>query len=212
MDVNEEVLKLTKAFYNHEIEHLNLYIEGFGGLFLSRTKDGMVMGYKDKNMQLGINDHVTVLFDEHELKGLHRKVIDVETDVYMTYGVDYFQSSDGNKKLMQDMQKRGDVPLVIKLLLPLIYRTLSWVFEGTHHRSARVLENSEARKLGMKPPCIYVKLGYVDRIFLPVYGKTILLQNLVNRFRFGEKPSGVFVEQDYPGSQITKHPRKRKKS
>ena len=212
MAVNENVLRLVRAFYNREIDDFSLYLEGFGGLFISRTKDGMVMGYKDKNKRLGIDDHVTVFFDKHGLKGLHRKVADAETNVYMKYDVEYFDSSQGIKKLVQDMQKRADVPLYMKPLLVLLYRGMEWAFEGTHLRSAKVLENSEARKLGMKPPCIYVKTGYVERLFFPLYDKTLVLETLINKFKFGESPSRVFSEQHYPGSQITKHPKKKKKS
>jgi len=205
MAVNGNVLRLVRAFYNGEVDDFSLYLEGFGGLFVSRTKDGMVMGYVDKNKRLGTDDHVTVFFDKHGLKELHRKVADAETDVYMKYTVDYFHSPQGIKKLVQDMQKRADVPFYMKMLLILVYRGLNSAFDETHLRSAKVLENSEAQKLGMKSPCIFVKTGYLLRLILPLYDKTLLLQNLFNSFKFGESPSKVFREQHFPGSQITKH-------
>jgi hypothetical protein len=76
--------------------------------------------------------------------------------------------------------------------------------------SAVILEDSYAKKLGMKSPCIYVKPGYLERLILPLYDKTVVMQTFAHTFRFGDKPSRGFVEQDFPGSRITKHPRKAK--
>jgi hypothetical protein len=211
MDVNEEVLELTREFENREIDHFSVYIEGFGGFFISRAKDGMVMGYADKNKQLGANDHVTVFFDRHGgLTGLHRKIIDAETDVYMTYNVDYFLSPEGIKKLLQSTQERADEPLYMKALMMLIYRQLNWASKRELHKNAMVLKNSEAQKIGVKPPCLYLRVGFVDRLFLFIYGRIILWLNFATMLRVGEIPSRMFVEQHYPGSQITKRPKKKK--
>lgn len=213
MALEEELSKWIKAFYNREIDTFSLYVEGFGGFFLRRTKDGMVIGYLDKNKHFGIDDHVTLFFDTHGLRGMHRKVTDADNVVYMKYNIDYFRSPDGIKKLLQDTQKRNDVPFRIEMLLALLYRTLNWVFDrGMHFRSLKILEDSEARKLGMKSPCIYVKPGYTERILLPIYNKIIQVQSSIHMRKFGKRPSEGFREQNFPGNQITKHPKKEKKT
>lgn len=212
MAASESVSKLVRTFYNREIDEFSVYLEGFGGIKISRTKDGLVSLFTDKNVRLGIDDHFTAFFDEHGFRGLHRKVADEETDVYMKYNVDYIQSPAGIRKLVQDMQKRKDTSIAMKLLLLVLYRGANWAFTETHSRSVKILKDSEATKLGMKSPCIYVKTRYVDRFLLPIYRKSLVFQNLIHRRRFKERPSKVFREQHYPGSEITKHPKKRKKS
>jgi len=212
MEINEGVLKLVGAFYNYEIDDLNLYIEGFGGLFLRRTKDAIVMGYTDKRKRFGKDDHVTLFVDNYQMRGLHRKVSDAETDVYMRYNIDYFQSPEGIRKLAQDMQKGTDVPIYMKPLLLLLYNVLNVMFHRAQSscRDIRILEDSEARRLGMKSPCIFAKLGYIERLTLPIYGDTIVLQSFIHALKFREKSSNGFTEQRFPGSHVTKHPRKEK--
>lgn len=214
MALNEDLSRLMRTFHNREIDDLSLYVEGFGGFFISRTKDGMIIGYKDKNKRFGTDDHMTIFFDESGLKGLHRKVADAKTDVYMKYNVDYFQSSKGTTKLVQDMQKRTDVPLYMKMLLVVLYRVIRAVYAVGFKSSvrAKILENSEARKLGMKSPCIYVKPEVIEKLFLPQYGKIIQLQNLIHMFKFGEKTTKGFREKHFPGIQVTKHPKKGKRN
>lgn len=206
----EELSRLLNAFYDRKIDDLSLYVEGFGGFFLSRTKDGVVIGYIDEDKRFGIDDHVTFLFDLQEVKGMHRKVIDENNVVYIKYNIDYFRSPDGIKKLLQDLQRRNDVPLSIKILLVPLYWILNWAFNrGMRYRSLKILVNSEARKLGMKPPCIYVKPGYTERFLLPIYNWIIRWQKHVIKRKFGKRTSDAFREQRYPGSHVTKYPKRK---
>jgi hypothetical protein len=209
MDENQ-VLKLMRAFYNHEIDDFNLYVEGFGGLFISRTKDGMVMGFVDKNKRFGPDDHVTVFFDRQGLKGLHRKVGDAGTDVYMTYNVEYFQSPEGIRKLVQDMQNKRDMPFYLKTLLMVLYKLMR-MFYGAGFKNAVILEEPDAQKLGMKSPCIFVRPGDLVSSTLPLYNWTIRFQRFLHMSKFGERLSEGFAEQHFPGSQIRKHSKRTKR-
>jgi len=193
-----------RSFYANRIEHITWYIEGFGGIFLSRAKDGMIVRYTEKNKRVGTDDHFTVLLDKQKVKGIHRKVSDDKTDVYMKYDSDYIFSSEGMRKFMQDMQKQSDMPLAMKLLLMILYRAANWASQGKHHRNIELLGNSEALKLGVKPPCIYVKLRYVDRFVFSLYSLMIAFQTSVYRYKFKERPSEGFREQKFVGSHITK--------
>lgn len=210
MTASTNLSKLIRSFYNREIDRFSLYVEGFGGFFISRTKDGMVMGFIDKKLLLGTDDHFTVFLDKSGLKGLHRKVTDIETDVYIRYNVDYIQSPEGVRHLIQDMRERRDVSMAVKLLLAFLYKVLDWVSKGTHYRSAEVLQDLEARKVGMKSPCIYVKLKHIDRVFFSVYGKMLQLQNRLQRLRYGKRTSKVFTEHKLPASQTSKRPKRMK--
>ena len=210
MGVNEDVFKLVESFYNREIDAFDMYLEGFGGVFVRRSKDGLVMGYADKRKRFAADDHYTIFFDRKKISGLHRKLADSETEVYMKYNVEYLQSTDGIRRLTQDMQKKSNMPLYMKLLLTLLYTPAIMAFQGSYKRcrEAEILQDSEARKIGMKSPCIYVRLGRLERLLLPLYDKAFLMESLVNRVMYGEKPSRGFREQNFPGSQITKHERK----
>jgi hypothetical protein len=71
LSFDKRVLEVVKTFHERRIDRLTVYVEGFGGLFLSRVKDGFVIGYIDKNKRFGIDDHVTVFYGEKGLEGLH---------------------------------------------------------------------------------------------------------------------------------------------
>jgi hypothetical protein len=164
----------------------------------------MVLGFTEKDKRIGIDDHVTVLLEEQKVKGIHRKVSDDKTDVYMRYGSDYIFSSEGMRKFVQDMQKQTNMPLAMKLLLMILYRAAIWASQGEHHRNIQLLDDSEALRLGVKPPCIYVKLRYVDRFIFSLYGKMITFQSFVYRYKFKKSPSEGFKEQKFVGTHITK--------
>jgi len=67
MAFKEDVLRLIRAFYNHEIDDFSLYMEGFGRFFISRTKNGMVIGYTDKNKHFGADDHSPQAFNNFHI-------------------------------------------------------------------------------------------------------------------------------------------------
>ncbi|MEM3572844.1 MAG: hypothetical protein QXW80_03945 [Candidatus Micrarchaeia archaeon] len=170
----------------------------------------MMIGYIDKNKHFGIDDHVTVLFNIYEVKSMHGKVIDQDTIVYMKYDVNYFSSPDGIKKLLQDMQKRNDISFRVKMVLLLIYQIVKWVFDrGCYSRDLRILKNSEARNLGMRSPCIYIKPVGTEKILLPIYNWIICWQSYILKRKFGKRTSITFKEQSFPGVRITKRPKRR---
>jgi hypothetical protein len=213
MDSNEERLKWAKAFCNREIRHFNVYVEGFGEIFIRRVKDGMVIGYRDKNKHFGIDDHVTILFDRHGIKDIHRTVGDISNVVFMKYNIDYFSSPDGIGKLLRDTQEQRGISFATKMLFVVVYKQFNRVFEeGLQVKSFRVLSDSEAQELGMKSPCVYVKAGYAERIlFLPLY--KIIMQLVSGAFmhRFGKKPTEGFIQQKYMGTHITKRQKRKEK-
>lgn len=211
LDVDRDFKRLMIDFYNREIDRFSVYLEGFGGISVSRTKDGMVAFYTDKNKKLGNEDHVTALFSKGGLISLHRKVSDKETDAFMRLDAGYFESYSGIEKLVQDMQKQTNMPLIAKLLYIPLYTIVIRFFEAKSV-SVRVLNDSEAEKLRMKSPCAYIKPAPVERLLLLIIGRNILLQNLVYLSRFGKKPTDAFREVRVLGTTVTKHPRKRNKS
>jgi hypothetical protein len=213
MDPNEERLKWAKAFCNREIRRFSVYVEGFGEIFIRRVKDGMVIGYRDKNKHFGINDHFTIFFDMHGVTDIHRTVGDASNVVYMKYNIDYFSSPDGIGKLLRDTQKQRGISFATKMLFVIVYKQFNRVFEeGLHVKSFRVLSDLEAQRLGTKSPCVYVKAGYAEQIlFLPLYKIIIQLVSGIFMHRFGKRPSEGFMEQKYMGTHITKHQERKEK-
>jgi hypothetical protein len=110
------------------------------------------------------------------------------------------------------MQRQSRMSLGLKIVLMLGYRLLNWSYETTHHKDFRVLKKSEAIDLGMKPPCIYVKLRSAAKLFFIPYGRIISLQARSHKWRFGESPSRGFLEQSFPGSKITKKRKKKERN
>jgi hypothetical protein len=208
MNFDQEILKLTYSFYQQEIDHFRLYIEGFGSLFVSRVKDGVVIGYKDRDKRFSEDDRVTIFFDnEKELKGIHRTVSDDKSEVYMKYAVEYFDSYKGVESLVRDMQLRPDTPSYMKLILMMLYTTFGF-FYRLGFRNAKLLDGLQARGIGMKTPCIYVEPKMVARIFLIPYAKILKSLSSMHKRRFGSVPTKGFIEQQVPGSKITKREKK----
>ncbi|MFQ6080487.1 MAG: hypothetical protein ACE5OW_02325 [Candidatus Bathyarchaeia archaeon] len=102
----KEVEELVKDFINGKERRFYLYVAGLGMFFYSRTSSGIVLGYVDDKLRVGLDDHVTLVLDrKYDLKGFHRKVLDKETEVRIDINVDYILSSDGLKKLVKDLDR-----------------------------------------------------------------------------------------------------------
>jgi hypothetical protein len=48
-NIDPYVLEVIYSFYTGRIRRLSLYAAGFGGFFVSRARDGMVIGYEDRS-------------------------------------------------------------------------------------------------------------------------------------------------------------------
>lgn len=210
MVVHKDASQLINAFKNGEIDRFSIYVEGLGGFFVSRSKDGFLFGCVDEKMREGKDDHSTVLWDEHgELKGFHRKISDDETDVYMKYDINYVLLPNGTKKLLQDISRNGETPFFAKVVQMLFYRTFKLVFERTWDENVRVLQGSEARKRGLKTPCFHVKPRNVDKMFFQLVRQSLIAQNrLLGRIH--AKPTDRFRERHLVGSIVTKRRKKKK--
>jgi hypothetical protein len=206
MDSDEASSKWLKAFYNREVTRFTVYLDGFGELFVRRIKDGMVIGYRDKNKHFGIDDHVTIFFDEHGVKDIHRTIGDKSIIVFMKYNIDYFNSPDGIGKLLRDAQEQEGISLGTKVVFMLAYWLLNRVFEGgLNTKIIKGLSDQEAQELGTESPCLYVKAGYAERILLlPIYKIAIQLVSGAFMYRFNRRPTDGFKEQKHMGIHITK--------
>ena len=210
MTAYKDASQLFNAFRNGETNRFSVYVEGVGGFFVSRSKDGIVFGSVDKRMKEAKDDHSTVLWDGYDkLKGFHRTVSDDEAVVNLKYDIDYVLSPNGIKKLLQDTSKKRETPLAMKVMLMLFYRALMLVFQRTWYKCVGVVGDSEARKLGLKPPCIYVKPKGIERVMFPIYARSLTMQNRILH-HIHAKPTNRFRERRYVGNVVTKSPSKKK--
>lgn len=210
MVVYKDVSQLIEAFKSGEIDRFSIYVEGLGGFFVSRSKDGFLFGCTHEKMREGKDDHSTVLWDEHgELKGFHRKVSDDQTDVYMKYDINYVLLPNGIKKLLQDMSRNNETPFPAKVMQMLFYQSFKSVFERTWDENVRVLKDSEARKRGLKTPCFHVKPKGVERMFFQLLRQSLIAQNRILG-RIHAKPTDRFRERRLVGSIVTKYRKKKK--
>jgi hypothetical protein len=200
---NPAVSALVMLFYNGKIDRIDVYAEGFGGFYVSRVKDGMVIGYKDRAKRFSADDHVTVFFNKEDgFSGLHRRITDSQSIVYISYAVDYFLTDNGIRKLLQDMQKVPNTSLFKKTLFLMVYQQAK-VFYNLGF-SLVLISKTKAKQLGVKSPCIYIKPKLTGKILLIVFSKIIQTLALVNTRKFGNYPSRGFKSQNFPGSIVSK--------
>lgn len=214
MSVNTDLREVFRAFHEGRMKRINIYLEGFGGFFLSRVKDGFVVGYVDRNKRIGIDDHATVFYGKRGLEGLHRKVSDSQNAVYMRPEAVYMTSPEGLGKLLQDMQRRKDISAYGKIVTFLVYQALGvGLRQGLKMGESgrvRLLDDVEAQKKGLRSPGLYLKPSFLEMLLLRICGVNIFLQNYMNRLVCGDQSTRPFVEQDFPGVRITRHPKRRR--
>jgi hypothetical protein len=211
MGAQQEIARILRDFYDRKIDNLNIYLPGFGGLFVGRTKDGIAIGYSDKNKHFGNDDHATVLFDKQGIKGIHRTVSDDYSVVYMKPNVEYIIQANGMKNLLQEIQRKGKMPLPAQAVWMMVFRALNWASESgtTMSKNLTLLTEEQAAKLGMSSPCLYLEPQLNQKLIIPLYNILIRFQNLYFKM-FGKKPTSGFTPGDFPGLRTTKYPKKRK--
>jgi hypothetical protein len=205
----DELIRGTlKSFHEGKEKKLYIYIDGFGGLFVAsaRPTTGFTMGYETRRMQFGKHDHVTVLYGAHGLKGLHRKVFDATNCVCMTYDPSYFVSQQGLKKLFEDMGQRKDMGIILKIVYTFVFRLAHTAYTQGEEwaQKATLLSAQEAEKRGMKSPCLYVRSGFLQRIFLLLLSRIIYVLAYYNNLKFGAEATTAFKEQRLPWGRIAK--------
>ena len=206
----KDTSQLFNAFRNEETGRFSIYVEGVGGFFVSRSKDGIMFGSVDKRMKEAKDDHATVLWDKHgKWKGFHRRVSDEEADVYLKYDLNYILSQDGIKKLLQDTSRKGGTPFAMKVMFMLFYRALRLVFQRTWYEGGRVIGDCEARELGLKAPCVYVKPKGIERVMFKIFAQSLIIQNRILH-RIHAKPTSRFRDRRLVGSVVTKSLKKKK--
>jgi hypothetical protein len=208
---DKRVKQVFEDFHDRKIHRLTLFLEGFGGFSVKRSQDGFVIVYIDRNKRFGQNDHFTVLYDQDGLKGVHRTLSDNTAKVHVRPETTYFTSDEGIKKMLQDMEKRGNVNVYTKGLFSAVYMTLGVVFRQGPKMAekAKLLDDSEAIRQGFRPPCVYVETDFLQKLLLQVSGANILLQRYLTDAIVGEQVTRTFHPTDLRGAQVTKRSRRR---
>lgn len=197
-------------FYERKIDKLNVFLPGFGALFVGRTKDGISIGYLDKNKHFGNDDHATILFDTQKIKSIHRTVSDDDSIVFMKPNVDYIIQSNGTKNLLQEIQRRGKMPLPAKAVWMMVFRALNWASDsGTAlSKNLIVLTEEQANELGVSSPCLYIKPQLSQKLIIPLFSILIRFQSYSYFRMFNKKTTTGFIPGDFPGLKTTKYSKK----
>ncbi len=213
MSTQEETKRILIDFYTRKINRINIYLPGFGGLFVGRTKEGLSIGYLDKGKRFGHDDHSTVLFDKEGIKSIHRTVSDDYSVVYMKPNVDYIVQGNGTRSILQDIQQRGKMPLPAKIVWMMVFRTLNWASDSGDAISKNVatLTEKQANELGMDSPCLYIEPQVSQRLIIPLFSVLIKFQSYANSRMFNKRPTSGFIPGDFPGLITTKHTKRKTK-
>ena len=206
---NKDLFSIALAFHYKQIDKIYVYIKNFGGLYASRTKDGMTLGYLDKLNKIGKEDHATIFYNtEVGFSGLHRTIIDSESVVYLRYSMHYITRNNGLKLLLVDLLKDGKTPGYMKAMLLVVFYEIRLFYKRGVKKTV-LLSKSKAKSLKMKSPCIFVETGIIGKIQLAFFSKLLPVLHYYSDQKFGNKPSRGFQEKQFPGAIISK---KRKKS
>jgi hypothetical protein len=205
---NKDLREIALAFHNRQVDKIYVYIKGFGGIYASRTKDGMTLGYLDRLNKNGKEDHATVFYDtEVGFSGLHRTIIDRENTVYLRYTMDYVTRNNGFKILLIDLLKDEQTPGYMKAMLLFVFYEIRLFYKRGAKRTT-LLSKSKAKSLKMKSPCIFIETGLIGKIQLAIFSKLLLFLHYYSDQKFRDKPSRGFQEKRFPGATISKKPLK----
>jgi hypothetical protein len=96
----------------------------------------------------------------------------------------------------------------MKIILMLLYYEVGFFYRLGINIDLKLLSNTQAKRLGMKNPCLYMRPKFLGRILLVGFGKIVTYQSLIHGKAFGDKPTRGFVAQNFPGNRITKRQKK----
>jgi len=197
-------MELALSFHNNEKDKIYLYIKSFGGVYASRTKDGMTLGYLDSLKKIGKEDHATVFYNSVTgFTGLHRTIVDNESTVYMRYSMEYITKNNGLKILLRDLLKDEKTPGYMKGMLLIVFFEIRLFFRMGLKKTV-LLSNRRAKTLKMKSPCIFIETGLIGKIQLSIFSKILSLLRLYSDKKFAAGPNKGFREQKFPGAIISK--------
>jgi hypothetical protein len=125
-ELQGNIKDIISDFADGKIKRVNVYLEGVGVVFVSRSKDGIIGGFIDPSLKGAKDDHVTsILNPDFTLKSFHRQIANASTSYYLYGEASYLKSPNGLHKMLQD-QQTVNVPFYMRTLLLLIYSLLQW--------------------------------------------------------------------------------------
>ncbi len=213
-EVQNELKEILLGFADGKIKRINVYVEGVCGLFVSRSTDGMIMGYIDPSLREAEDDHLTSIINpDFTLRSFHRQIADKNASYYLYGEATYLKSTYGLHKLLQDMQSAANVPFYMKSLQLLMYNALRWA-ESTGFESIKgieVLAEPVARNMGLKSPCIIIRTSASKRLGLTLIVNLLRLQYAIMK-QTRRDLNSRHRPRDIPGSRMVIRKRKQSQS
>lgn len=193
---------IISDFADGKIKHVNVYLEGVGMIFVSRSKNGLIGGFSDSSLKAAEDDHLTsILNPDFTLKSFHRQIANANTSYYLYGDASYLKSPGGLQKMLQDQQTAKNVPLYVKTLSLLMYSLLQWASNTSDDDfEVELLDKSTAGKMGLKSPCILVRASTFKKLGMTFLVRSLKWQYTMMR-RFKKEPISTYRPANIPGSR-----------
>lgn len=200
-ELQGNIKDIISDFADGKTKRVNVYLEGVGVIFVSRSKDGIIGGFIDPSLKGAEDDHLTsILNPDYTLKSFHRQIANANTSYYLYGEASYLKSSDGLHKMLQDQQTARNVPFYMKALLLLIYNLLQWGSTWSDDTEVELLDKSTTEKMGLKSPCIIVRASAFKKLGMVFLVRSLKWQYAMMR-RFKREPISTYRPANIPGSR-----------
>jgi len=203
---------IISDFADGKIKRVNVYLEGVGIIFVSRSKDGIIAGFIDPSLKGAEDDHVTFLLNpDYTLKSFHRQIANAKESYYLHGEASYLESPNGLHKMLQDQQTAKNTPFYMKSLLLLIYYLLQWGATLSKDSKVEILDESIARKMGLDSPCLNIRAPTFKKLGMTLLVRSFKWQYAMMR-QFKKEPISAYRPLNIPGSKGTIRKRRKKPS
>lgn len=200
-ELQGNIKDIISDFADGKIKRVNVYLEGVGVVFVSRSKDGIIGGFIDPSLKGAKDDHMTsILNPDFTLKSFHRQIANANTSYYLYGEASYLKSPNGLHKMLQDQQTAKNVPFYMKTLLLLIYSLLQWGSTWSDDTDVELLDKSTLGKMGLKSPCIIVRASAFKKLGMTFLIRSVKWQYAIMR-RFKREPISTYRPVNIPGSR-----------
>jgi hypothetical protein len=152
-------------------------------LFIDFTKDGIILGFKEKRLKADSEDHVVIIFDNNKnISTVHRTVIGDELTQYSHIDWQYIGRYSRVLKLFNDLTST-EAGKPFQQILPIMYFLMNYVIKMAERCEYKFLTKEEAIKLGISKYPVFV-VTFKNRLDRVVYNIIIKQLPIMNKNYF----------------------------
>jgi len=192
---NELLNKFMDILRNND--HFTIYVEGTE-IFVSKSKDGFILGYADNELRSAPDDHVTLVLakESPRIEKIHRTVDDTEERRYIDIDPSIVTSEKSLIQYLKDLNS-SSAPLSQKWVLVMMYYLLRWGYGvGGRQENVEIPDEARAKELGLRYPAVIIKkLNRTERLVL---SRVLGITKSMNEKQLLKKGG----EQNIPGYRV----------